>query len=1308
MYKSLKDRFSFLLSVAVVALLALLTTGALWAQETQEEPAQQPAEENALPAFPLFESEFLLPFVKADFNKLVEEAARFIKENPDSHQAKLLLTFLSRYKSRATNFDIFEPVLEAVLEKELENGFNEETYREMLAQFYRRRGLEQKADSTRTFDGYILDCLIIGPFGNSYRACLDVAYEVEKDLLEGKLTPELLKKKYVGTDEFREISWMKYPYDKPVRSPRVSPFTFLRPSGGCAYVLVQVEMPQARPVLIDIEAGSYFKLWLNRTVVLDINGARERQPDSHLVAVNLAKGHNQILVKVPGGSFTLALRDTKGHLIKDLKLERELKIHPVETDSSPLYKGDYNGGALKHYAGLVKERQDDPVARVAYSSVLASRQLHVQALEEAQAALELAPDNLLVAYYVSTRYANAPHYPRALARNKAKELWDRIVKEEPGFVLAHEKIAGYLTEDDKHEKAVKRLRKELLGKGLDNLGTRKQLLQIHSSMKWEREVMAQIKEIEKLCPESEWVYDWWARYYSRHGNPEKAWEFTTKSRELNKSGVWYLNKKASRLEERGKLDEALEIYLEVVRRRPNYYWTIYTIADIYRRQGKYEEAIAQRKKLMEMRPENSSDYETIGDIYREWGKKDLAIEYYRKSLVLDPGQWSLRRYVQYLTGEDEDFSKPYALSDEEVMELIKSAPGKETYPKASNLKVLDEEITKILPNGASASYIHRVYKILDISGKDRHSTPYVGGELIEVRTIQPDGKILEPTSIYGSFTMPSMKEGVCIEYKYRTDSGWGRSTRPDYETRRVYLQDQGYDEPVMKCRRVIIMSKKPAAEKEVDFLAQFGRQPRSVLDFSELKQNKVGGYVKVEGTQEVRHLVEYSKEDKGDTVVYSWSSENMPRIEREHFMPPAQEVLPNAYFISRRTWADFAETLKEQTFVSGTIPTKLIREKAAEIVGSETDQFQQVKALYEWCMKKIKGGWGGAEAHAILLEESGNRDTLFMAFLNVLGIPHDTVLLGPDPFTDPDTDWEIPKSHYFGSSLIRVKPAGHDPVYITMSTRYMPLGKIPESYQGGPLYTPDEGITDRSMPRESLDDIADRQHFAIKLDSLTCEVQLVYPGARSYGRKEYYKDMPTAELKQAMESRANSYFPGALVKSFNLPDLEEVGRLFEMNLTCEVPNFLSPSPKEDGTIMAKTGIQPLEMQQDYADKPTREFAMVLRSRNLSRTRVTIELGEKYEVVQLPTSVNLHNEFGTYVLTFSQEGGTITVKRRFTLLPQRIETDRYEDFLGFCRKIDEVELARIILKQKPEKAPEPENKPKPEDDKPGPEDDPKEK
>ncbi len=1272
--KSFKTHF-FAVAAAAMAFLAL---GVLYAQDPPE-GAKPKSIDNGLPTFPLFGSDAL---EKGDFNKLVEEAALFIGTHPDSPQAELVMHFIGDYGSDATNADeTFEPLFERVLDKGLENGFNEEMYSRKLAHCYRKRGLREKADATHNYEhGYCYKCLVIGPFGKSYRASIAETYEPERDLIDNDVTDKLAGKEYVGTDEFRKIRWKKYEYEKPVQSPSVSPLSMMHSSGGCAYALIQVKSLRARPVLLDLAAGSVFKVWLNRSIVLDVDGYRKRQPNSHLIAINLQEGLNHILVKVPGSSFTLALRDLNGKLLKDLEFEEQEVIHPVKKASSPRHDGDFNGGAFMYYSRLADENPAKPLVRAAHAYMLSQYGMPIEALEEGQAALEMMPDNAFLAYYVSTLYQSAPHYPQTMARNKAKEIWDSIIERKPDFILAYRKIAQYLERDNKHKEAVKELRK-VQEKGLSELSIHKHLYGIFREKNWEREKISEVKAIEKLDPDGEWVFDFWAGYYSEHNNPEKAWDYATRAYELDKSSDWYLMRKAQRLLARGKPEEAMEIYTLLAEHEPESAYIKRSIARVYHITGKIEEAIAQYKELLKDDPEDASGYEKIGDLYRECGKKDEAIEWYRKSLVLNPGNWQLRRYIQFLLGEDENFARPYAHTEDEVMQLVKSAPGREAYPKATNLIVLDETVTRMMPDGSQSSYVHRIFKILDLVGKERHSSEYLGEEPLEVRIILPDGKILEPTLVHGSVTMPNLVEGACIEYWNRSDRGWGSTrSRAEFEGERYFFQDPGLDEPILKLRHVLIVEDKPTDEETVKFLGQFGQQPWSFLDFCDLKQI----LLKEKG-------VKFSRTKKTGETVFVWEAEKMPRIEYERYMPPRDEILPNAQFISHREWSDFDETLKEQTgFGPEILPTELIRRQAAEITKGIEGQYEKVETLYKWCMKEIKSGWGG-HAHAVLLEKQGDRETLFLAFLNALGISFDKVLIAPDPHREPEIDWHIPRSSHFSGSLVRVKPADHEPVYISMDTRYLKLGKIPEHYQNGIIYTRDGGMQKEPMPRELLDASADKEVFDVSLGDLSCKGRLEYPGAYDYGQKETYKNLPLEERKRRVENSINDFFTNPVLEEHKFPGLEEVGRMFEIRFKCKVPDFLGEE-KEDGTITVKSGISPLDLQNRYADKSEREFDVVLRGTHLSRTEVTVALGDALELVQLPPSVNIRNEFGTYALTFVQKDQKITIKRRFNLLPQRIEKDKYHDFIEFCGKVDEAELARIIVK-KAEAKPEPEEQKK---------------
>jgi tetratricopeptide (TPR) repeat protein len=1215
--------------------------------------------------FPGLDSE---EFGKNNFDALFELFSSHIVSSPDSPSAELALSLLFDYQKRFSDFDKLEGVLEDVLQKDLKNGRNKQFYKSALARFYRKRGLKEKVEELNLIDGYVRECLFIGPFGVCRSASNDVEYEIEKDLIRSTPDEKILDKTYTGTNRFRKITYEKLPAIADKETTSVDLTRHMR-EGGLAYALIQFESPEEKVLVLDTGISSSFKVWFNRSLLLSADRIKERLPRNFFVPVLASKGWNQILLKLPYASFTLRISDTDGNPAKGLKFEKEKVYHPVGSIGKVPAELSFNAGALAYYQKLVKEGSQDPQALCAFSYLLGEEDLYVEALDEAQEAARLAPDNLNVLFFLATRFEGAQHYSNAMKKSKAREIYTKIIEKDANFAPAREKLASYLADDDKPEKAVDEYEK-VFGSGLASFYTRALLTDIYRSQNWQYEELAQVKEMEKLRPNSETVLDYWRGYYYSVGNSEKAFEFAEKQHRIDQTGNWFKYTIASRLLTRGELEKALEIYTELARENPDEVSYIAEIARIYRDLGKFDESVAQYRKLLEVHLESESYYTAIGDIYREQGKIEAALENYKKALLLEPGNSNLRGYIQYLQKEDEDFSKEFAISDSKVKEMIAQAGGKDKYPKAKNLTILDEMITLIQTDGSSSSYVHAVHKILDYSGKDVHATPRLGGEVEEVRTILPDGTVLEPASVYGSFTMPGLCENACIEYKYRDDTSDSRSAL-GYETGKFYYEDPSLDEPFILSRQIVIVKKAPREKSEADFLSSVGLIPNSVLEEMQTVQKNIP-----------QDKISFTKLEREDCVIFIWEARDMPRVEEEAHRPHIDEFLPFAYLVTARTWERLNEAFKDRQVRDDIKLTPLIIETAKKITEGKTTEADVVKALYEFCHREIKFGSRAPQAHAVLLEKEGDRDSLFLAFLKACGIDFEIVLVGSDPLTvSPPVEWEIPRDYYFPHPLTLVKPKGSAPIWIIGSIRYLPLGKIPEYVQGAPAFIPGEKEGKIVfLPREPLDEVSTKETFSINLADLTVTGKIVMPSAFSYASKEYYKDLPLEERRKAIERIANRYFPGAQIEKSAMPDLEVVGRPFEIDFVCKAPNLLTVK-KETEEVTAKTGMEPLEMQSNYIEKPERELPLFISTQNLSRVEIEIDTTDKYELKKLPQDLVLDTEFGYYALTFRQGGGKIQVKRTFNLLPQRIKKEKYPDFIKFCAKIDEAELARIVLTQK---------------------------
>ncbi|MFH1421329.1 MAG: hypothetical protein ABIH42_01225, partial [Planctomycetota bacterium] len=106
-------------------------------------------EENIFPGFDTEE------FGKNNFDAIYEECASYIAEHPDSPSAELAAYLLMDYENNFSDPDKLENVLETILQNKLSNGRNKEIFKNMLAAFYKKRGLKEKVEELNLTEGYV-------------------------------------------------------------------------------------------------------------------------------------------------------------------------------------------------------------------------------------------------------------------------------------------------------------------------------------------------------------------------------------------------------------------------------------------------------------------------------------------------------------------------------------------------------------------------------------------------------------------------------------------------------------------------------------------------------------------------------------------------------------------------------------------------------------------------------------------------------------------------------------------------------------------------------------------------------------------------------------------------------------------------------------------------------------------------------------------------------------------------------------------------------------------------------------------------
>jgi tetratricopeptide (TPR) repeat protein len=1176
-------------------------------------------------------------YAYGDFDTVVTEWADYMKKNPDAPGTEILVRRLYELQEYATNFDAFYKVFEELLAKGVKNGVNEIFMKQYLKGYYEEKGLWAEAEAVGVCDGCINDFLVIGPFGRAGHSLHDEVFGPEKVID--------LEAEYPRPDDARKkIRWQALPYKK--RSTAMSLRRFIRPGGGVVYGLSQFSVEAETDAVLMVEIGGSHKVWLNGRLVLDGDRRnREWLRDTLFVPVHLAKGYNRLLVKT-SGYVSIRLVDGTARPLGGVTFEKKRVLHDIGNGAkkAPQIK-EINEGALAHYRALVKKEPENPFAHAALGYLAREDGLDAEALEALEEALRLAPDDPFINYFTGRMFESSPLVPEDITKNKAKSCYKKVLAADKKFALAYERLAEYLTKDDKPREAVAELDK-ILAFNPNFFHAHYAAADIMRSERWTAEWAGRWKKIEQIYPDWIEVLEFKAGYYSRFGNDKKADEYSARIFEREQDRFYFLYNRAQEHLDRGEDEKALAIYRQLHERDPDSDWLDETMLSYYRSRGKYDKAVEKAKVLAARYPEDHGYLKTVGDIYMEAGDVEKAKEYYQKTRELQPAEIKLLRYVQFLDNVDENFAKEYLTTDEELREMMKNVPGKEKYPKASNIVILDETVQKFFKDGSSAAYEHNVYKVLDEQGMRELLNVHVSGETLEVRVIQPSGEIMEPLGFgYGGYTLHGLEVGSFVETFSRVDNESPSGFFSELD--KFYYQD--IRRPTLKSRYVMIM------HKDFPVIGPFERN--------------FGNNV----------TANHSLSEEGNWRVYSWEARDVPRIEVEQMMPTRDEFMPFTFFAKKHTWEEIIPHLKDSYFQFDLRPTKLLTEAAEKATKDAKGQTEKVKAIYDFCMEEIrKPGWSGS-AHATLLSKEGSREVLFLTLLKIAGIEWDVARVSQDPLLLPPVEWDRPRESLVPHTLYRVRPDDGKDIWVhSLREKRRPLGSLPYAFQGGVVYILSKsGVVVERLPRDKEDDRADMIiKEEVDLGSVSANCTLIVPEA--YGMKEDMEDAPDKARKNQISRIANWLFPNSTLKNFDFPGLNGSDIPFTLNMSCHVPRFIETS--REG-VLSKLGVMPLlEMQSKFISKSKRVFPLAARTYIIMRNTARIHISDKYKLKKLPPGLIRVGEFGDYSLSITEKDGVITTERSFTFRPKLIPPEKYPDFIKFCRDIDNAEDIKILLEE----------------------------
>lgn len=556
---------------------------------------------------------------------------------------------------------------------------------------------------------------------------------------------------------------------------------------------------------------------------------------------------------------------------------------------------------------------------------------------------------------------------------------------------------------------------------------------------------------------------------------------------------------------------------------------------------------------------------------------------------------------------------------------------------------LDYAAVRVFPDGSYLYLVHQVVEVNSEEALDRlgeFRAPE--GELLRVRTIKRDGRILEPDAIAGleSLALPRLEVGDFVEYEYVLYEGPSESLEGGVLSHRFYFQSEGG--PLHRTEYLVVA-------------------PRSLP----LSYDRRGP------------LPEPTVTNDGDLVLTRFRMDQQAKVEPEPFAVNAREYTPSVSWGLNARWSAMRDMLADR--ISDTMQRDPELARTAQRVVREArarTERQKAIALFRYVADAIESDGSGLfeSAPGMTWDANGNRDRVLQYLLKLVGIRADLVLVRS---TEADqTPSELPEDDTYDGYLLRATLDGRE-TFFTASQRGVAFGWLAPVWLGQPGFVVAEQGASVTLPATSP--VPDRRDVAIDA-TLTddgrarMEVTETFSGASAANWREELRQIPGAELEMRFESGyVASRFPGATMRGLEVTGQDDYEQPLVIRYVVEA-DFAYPD--SSGAVLDLP--MPFEIGGSLASTAVRRTTALVPMVATSQI-VRVHLPASFGPATLPQPATLTGPSGSrFVASAQMEDGVLVVRRELELRRTRIAPEAYPELANFARSCDREESRPIRL------------------------------
>jgi len=705
------------------------------------------------------------------------------------------------------------------------------------------------------------------------------------------------------------------------------------------------------------------------------------------------------------------------------------------------------------------------------------------------------------------------------------------------------------------------------------------------------------------------------------------------------------------LRDRGDLAGAEAILEKMAAMRPAQPQRIAQLAELQAARGEVARAIETLRRAVAVSPRASDPWRHIAAWLDLSGDAKGALAAREEALARLPADLQLRRQIALARG-----THLMSWSDRDGLELARRAAALPSDADASErpaaLRLLDYGGVEFASDGTAVERVHTLVRLLDKTGIARFGEVQIPGdaELLELRTIKPDGRVLEPEAIPEKEThsLPGLEPGDVVEYDYLRSYSPRGPELPGISPGAFFFADE----------------ETPMVESTYEV-----RAPASVpLEV------------------DARNLPPQAIERAPDgSLRFVHTDRDIAPSHPEPNQPSEEEISPWVQVGYGAHPDQVGRSLADWAILRArpTLDTDALAAKAGGATPREKVE-RIVAAVAQEIPGRINGADFSAPAQHVLALGRGNRLLVIKAALASAGVRAHLALVKPFGAL-PETP-RFPRGDLYSFAVLRVDAqAGlREPIWIDATWRRGPVDQLPPFARGqAALLLPEPGdepsrpLLARTPGTPNEGDDGRTMTFALKIGPTGETVGQVHDevaGFEAAALREALEQLDEQSRRQAVEQMLARAIPRAALESLTVAGESAQGGPASLDYTLHADLGRPDGP----SLRLPSSLSPANLSRRFAEKSERKKPILLQLFERFCVRAELKLPPGLAARSLPAPIDLQTPFGRYRWSAQQKSGALLISEELSLPPQRISPANYPAFVAFTRAVDQAQGRDLLI------------------------------